>query len=151
MPEKSISIPLQETGLNLHGTLRGRFEDPTIIIIPGMGGDMNDLLSYNASRYFENQGLSSLRLSLNSGAFDQRNIKDCDINTFLSDIDDAVDFVKHQRAPWICTLGHSFGSMAILYSKKQAFDAAILWDPSHTDNFGNDQSSQNLAKHFFVR
>jgi hypothetical protein len=45
---------------------------------------------------------------------------------------------------WICVIGHSYSGMAIMYSQKQAFDAAVLWDPSHTNGYDEPQTIKKI-------
>lgn len=146
--ERSVSIPISGSKLEIEGTLRGAFASPLAILAPGLGGWQHDLLLFNASRYFEQKGISTLRLSFYGDGASQRDIGDFDVKLNAADIDAAVDYSKNQGTEWICVIGHSYSGMAIVYSKKQAFDTAVLWDASHTDGYKEVQSKTNLAKDF---
>ncbi len=148
MTERQLFIPAVETDITVHSMLRGELDNQLLIIVPGLGGKMNDLLPYSASRYFEERGLSTLRIDLYGNAVDQRNIKDTTVETIASDIDSAVNFAREQGVEWVGVIGHSYAGMAVLYSLSQAFDAAILWDPSHTDDFKTEASRRHLAEHY---
>jgi len=152
MQETDITIPLTGTELNIYGVLRGGYKSPLVILCHGYGGWMHEMLLYNAARYFENEGFSTLRLSMYGGGEKSRNISDSDVMTHASDIDNVVEFVKQQGAEWIGVAGHSYSGMAIVYSIKQQFDAAALWDPTHTDGYEDPQNIKNLKEDFvFVK
>jgi alpha/beta superfamily hydrolase len=146
--EQDVTIPIPETGLEIHGVMRGEYSYPLAILAPGLGGWMHDLILFNASRYFEKQGIATLRVSFYGDNENQRNIGDFDVKTNAADIDTIVDYARRQDSEWICVIGHSYSGMAIVYSQKQAFDAAVLWDPSHTDGYNEPQSKQNLERDF---
>ena len=105
---------------------------------------MHEMLLYNAARYFDDKGFSTLRLSMYGGGEQSREISKSDVMTHADDIDDVVSFVKKFGAKWVGVVGHSYSGMAIVYSKKQEFDAAILWDPSHTGAYDDPEAIKNL-------
>lgn len=146
--ERDVIIPIPNSGLEIRGVLRGDYRKPLAILAPGLGGWMHDLILFNASRYFEKQGIATLRVSFYGDDERQRNIGDFDVKTNAADIDTIVDYVKGQDAKWICVIGHSYSGMAIVYSTKQAFNAAVLWDPSHTDNYDEPEAKRNLQRDF---
>lgn len=148
MKETQVSIPLSAGKLNIYGVLRGDYTKPLLILCHGYGGWMHEMLLYNAARYFDTQGFATLRLSMYGGGDNSRNITESDIMTHASDIDDVVSFVKSKGAKWVGLAGHSFSGMAIVYSKSQAFDAAALWDPSHSAAYDEPESKRNLEKDF---
>ena len=148
MSEQSLEIPIAGSDLRVHGVLRGDYSQPLAVLSPGLGGWMHDLLPFNASRYFEQKGISSLRVSFYGHDENQRDIKDCDVNTFAEDIDAVVEYAKANGSPWVCVIGHSYSGMAVIFSEKQQFDAAVLWDPSHTDGYDDPQAIKNLKNDF---
>lgn len=148
MSEQLLEIPIPETELKVHGVLRGDYDSPFAILMPGLGGWMHDGLLFNAARAFEKKGISSLRVSFYGDGEDQRNINDYDVNNCAEDIDVIVDYVKGKGTQWVSTVGHSYSGMAIVYSKKQQFDGAVLWDPSHTDGYSTLEAQFNLKKDF---
>jgi pimeloyl-ACP methyl ester carboxylesterase len=148
MKETDVQIPLSDSDLFMYGTLRGTYKGPLILLCHGYGGWMHEMLLFNASRYFERQGFSTLRLSMYGGGEKSRNITESDVMTHASDIDDVVSFVKVKGAKWVGVAGHSYSGMAIVYSKKQQFDAAALWDPTHTDGYDEPQNKKNLQDDF---
>lgn len=109
---------------------------------------MHEMLLYNAARYFESEGFATLRLSMYGGGEKSRNISRSDVMTHATDIDVAVKFVKQAGAPWVAVVGHSYSGMAVVYSKDQAFDAAVLWDPTHTDGYNDPKAAANLKNDF---
>jgi len=148
MSEKDVQITIPNSKLNIHGVLRGEYKAPLVILAPGLGGWMHDLLLFNASRYLEKENISTLRVSFYGDEKDQRDIGNFDIKTNALDIDTIVSYVKKKGVKWVGIVGHSYSGMAIVYSQKQAFDAAVLWDPSHTDGYFSPQSIESLKKDF---
>ncbi len=148
MKEKEVKIPLSASNLFMYGTLRGDYEHPLIVLCHGYGGWMHEMLLYNAARYFEKEGFSTLRLSMYGGGEKSRNITDSDVMTHAADIDDVVAFAKDKGTKWIGVAGHSYSGMATVYSKQQSFNAAALWDPTHTDGYDEPQNKKNLAEDF---
>lgn len=113
---------------------------------------MHEMLLYNGARYFEKKGFSTLRLSMYGGGEKSRNIAKSDVMTHASDIDDVVAFAKKQGVSWVGVAGHSYSGLAIIYSSKQSFNAAALWDPTHTDGYDDPRAIRNLEKDFvFVK
>ncbi len=148
MSETAVEIPIPNTTLNVHGVLRGDYDRPLAILLPGLGGWMHETLLFNASRFLDQNGIASLRVSFYGDGDDQRNINEYDVHNCAEDIDTIVDYVKEQGAEWIAVAGHSYSGMAIPYSQKQRFDTAILWDPSHTDAYSTLEAQFNLKKDF---
>jgi len=148
MKEQDVCIPIPDTSLEINGILRGDYNQPLAVLAPGLGGWKHDLLLFNASRYFEKQGIATLRVSFYGDDEKQRNIGDFDVKVNAADIDTVVDHARKQGANWICVVGHSYSGMAIVYSQQQAFNAAVLWDASHTDGYNEPQSKRNLEKDF---
>jgi hypothetical protein len=74
--EKNVCIPIPNSELEIHGILRGKYTSPLAILAPGLGGWQHDLLLFNASRFFEQHGISTLRVSFYGDDNKQRNIGD---------------------------------------------------------------------------
>ena len=146
--EHDVVIPIPDSRLEIHGVLRGDYQKPLAILAPGLGGWMHDLVLFNASRYLEKQGIATLRVSFYGDDEKQRNIGAFDVKTNAADIDTIVDYAKQQGSKWICAIGHSYSGMAIVYSRKQAFNVAVLWDASHTDGYDEPQSKKSLERDF---
>jgi dienelactone hydrolase len=146
--ETDVCIPVTDSTFEIHGVLRGEYDQPLVILAPGLGGWMHDLILFNASRYFEKEGIATLRVSFYGDDGRQRNIGDFDVKTNAADIDTITDYARQNGSKWMCVIGHSYSGMAIVYSQKQAFDAAVLWDASHTDGYTEPLAKQNLEKDF---
>jgi len=146
--EAAVAIPIPDSALEIRGTLRGEYAQPLAILAPGLGGWMHDLLLFNAARFFETQGIATLRVSFYGDDAKQRNIGDFGVKTNAEDIDTIVDYVKEQGSEWVCLIGHSYSGMAIVYSQEQAFNAAVLWDASHTDGYDKPKAIESLEKDF---
>ena len=63
MTEHYVKILNKNDDIEIHGVLRGDYSQPLIVLAPGLGGWMHDLQMFNASRYFEEKGYSTLRVS----------------------------------------------------------------------------------------
>jgi pimeloyl-ACP methyl ester carboxylesterase len=148
MAEQEIKIPILGTNLKIHGVLRGEFTSPLAILTPGLGGWMHDLILFNAARYFEENDISTLRIDFYGYDEDQRDIKDFDVKVGAEDLDAVVDYAIAKGANWIVVVGHSYSGMTIVYSNKQKFNAAILWDPSHTGGYDEPMAINNLEEDF---
>ncbi len=146
LTESEVQIPIPDSKLAIHGILRGDYSLPLAVLAPGLGGWENDLQLFNASRFLGQHNIATLRVSFYGDEEYQRNIGDFGVKTNAADIDTIIDFVKKQGAQWTCVIGHSYSGMA--YSLKQAFDTAILWDPSHTDGYDEPESKENLKNDF---
>ena len=148
MIEHEIEISIPHCRLKIKGVLRGNLKSPLAILAPGLGGWMHDLILFNASRYFEKHGISTLRISFYGYDDNQRDIKDFDVKTAAADIDTIVEYLIKNDTPWIVVIGHSYSGMAIVYSLEQKFNAAVLWDPSHTGGYDEPMAINNLEKDF---
>ncbi|HEY1645090.1 MAG TPA: alpha/beta hydrolase, partial [Candidatus Saccharimonadales bacterium] len=103
---------------------------------------------FNAARYLDKQGFSTLRVSFYGFEDNQRDISDYDVNVGAEDIDTIVDYVKKKGVKWVAVVGHSYSGMAIVYSNKQRFDTAVLWDPSHSDSYSTLKAQLRLKEDF---
>jgi dienelactone hydrolase len=146
--ERNVTIPIPDSQLFVNGVLRGDYSQPLVVLAPGLGGWMHDLLLFNASRWLDQEGIATLRVSFYGDSDSQRNIGDFGVKENAADIDAVVNYARQQGTSWICVVGHSYSGMAIVYSKEQAFDAAVLWDASHTDGYDEPQSKHNLERDF---
>lgn len=147
MTEKELKIRIGDD-LYIYGTLRGNYEKPFIVLCHGYGGWMHEMLLYNGARYFEKHGYSTLRLSMYGGGEKSRDITASDVITHAHDIDAVVEYLKSKQVSSIGVAGHSYSGLALVYSKKQDFAAAALWDPTHTDGYDEPETIQNLKDDF---
>jgi esterase/lipase len=148
MKETYIEIPSSDNGIAIHGTLRGKSSGPLILLLPGLGGWMHDLQMFNGSRYFEERGYSTLRISPYGHAENQRSISNFGIHEYSKDVDAVCKYLRSKGTDFIAVAGHSYGGLAIAYSKEQNFETGILWDPTHTDGYGNPEAIKNLERDF---
>jgi len=148
MNESYIKIPIYDDGVEVHGTLRGGFGGDLIILAPGLGGWMHDLQMFNASRYFEDAGYSTLRLSFYGHDDKQRNISDFGVKENARDIDAVVQYVIEKGCTFVAVAGHSYSGLAIVYATEQAFNTGILWDPTHTDGYETPEAIEGLEREY---
>lgn len=127
--EKEIKIPLGNKKY-IYGTLRGSLENPLVIFVHGLTGHKNEHQFFNGARFFEKKGFSSFRFDLYSWKEDARKLEDCTLSMHGEDLDVVIEHFRNKRVRQIFVIGHSFGGVTVLLSKKKNFDAAVLWDPS---------------------
>jgi len=131
--DKSVKIKTPD-GKLIYATLRGPLSRPLIIIIHGLASNVNEALHYNAARYFEKQGFSSLRVNLYSWEKGARRLHECTFSTHGQDIDTVLKYVAARGAKNIFITGHSYGWPSILHTKHRIFKAVAAWDGSFLPN-----------------
>lgn len=127
--EKAIKIPLKNSK-NIHGTLRGSLENPLVIFVHGFTGHKNEHQFFNGARFFEKNEFATFRFDLYSWKDDARKLEECTLSLHGHDLDIVVDYFRNKGVKKIFIVGHSFGGLTVLLSKKKDFNAAVLWDPS---------------------
>jgi dienelactone hydrolase len=127
--EKFIKIKTHD-GKLIAATQRGSFSKPVIVIVHGLAGNMNEALHFNAARYFEHQGFSSLRVNLYHWQQGYRKLHECTFSTHGKDIDTVLKYLAKHGAKRIFLVGHSFGWPSILHTKERNFLAVAPWDGS---------------------
>jgi dienelactone hydrolase len=127
--DKSIQIKTSDNKI-IFATLRGSFNKPLIILVHGLASNMNEALHYNAARYFEKQGFSSLRMNLYSWQKGARKLHECTFTTHAKDIDTALEYASSKGAKKIFLVGHSYGWPSILHTKNHKYVAVTAWDGS---------------------
>lgn len=127
--EKQIKIPINKK-INIYGTLRGTLKQPLLIFVHGFTGNKDEHIFFNGARFFEHKGFSTFRFNLYDWKKDARKLEACTLSLHAEDLDFVIDYFKKKGVKKIFVAGHSFGGLTVLLSKKQLFDAAILWDAS---------------------
>ena len=127
--DKEIKIRTPDKKI-IYATLRGTFKKPLIIMVHGLAGNMNEAMHYNAARYFERHGFSSLRINLYSWQKGARRLHECTFSTHGKDIDSALKYAQSRGAAKIFVVGHSYGWPSILHTKNRIFTAVAAWDGS---------------------
>lgn len=125
--EEEIKIPIGNKKY-IYGVLRGSYAKPMVVFIHGFTGHKNEHHFYNGARFFEKKGFSSFRFDLYSWKEDGRKLEDCTFSIHGQDLDRVIDFLRSKGTKEIFVVGHSFGGLTILLSKKKDFQAAVLWD-----------------------
>jgi dienelactone hydrolase len=129
MIERFIKIKAPD-GKLIATTQRGSLSKPVIVIVHGLAGNMNEALHYNAARYFEKHGFSSLRVGLYHWQKGYRKLHECTFSTHGKDIDTVLKYLAKHGAKKIFLAGHSFGWPSILHTKERNFLAVASWDGS---------------------
>lgn len=127
--EKEIKIPLKGKKC-IYGILRGSLNKPLIIFVHGFTGYKNEHQFFNAARFFEKNGFSTFRFDLYSWKEDARKLEECTLSLHGQDLDIVVEYFRNKVVKKIFVVGHSFGGVSVLLSKKKDFDAVVLWDSS---------------------
>ena len=127
--EEEIKIPLKNKKY-IYGILRGSLDKPLVIFVHGFTGYKNEHQFFNAARFFEKNSFSAFRFDLYSWKEDARKLEECTLSLHGQDLDTVVDYFRKKDVKKIFVVGHSFGGVTVLLSKKKDFDAAVLWDSS---------------------
>lgn len=127
--EEQLKIPINKN-LNIYGVLRGSLDKQLVIFIHGFTGNQNQHIFFNGARFFGENGFSTFRFNLYSWEKDARKLEQCTLSLHAKDLDLVVDYFRKKGVKKVFVVGHSFGGLTILLSKKQAFDAAVFWDAS---------------------
>jgi dienelactone hydrolase len=128
--EKSYSIQLDKTH-KAYGKFAGSKTKPLVIVVHGLPCTINEGIYERACEYFQQAGYSTYRFGLYDWHKDARQLIDCTLAIHATDLDTVVAHFRRKGYKKIFVAGHSFGGPTILLSKKQDFDAAVLWDPSY--------------------
>jgi dienelactone hydrolase len=132
--EKLYSIQLDKMH-KAYGKLAGAKGRPLVIIVHGLPCSINEGIYERACEFFSKAGYATYRFGLYDWHKDARQLIDCTLSIHAQDLDAVVDHFRRKGFKKIYVAGHSFGGPTILLSKKQDFDAAVLWDPSYDVSF----------------
>lgn len=127
--EQAIKIPL-ENKKHIYGILRGSLSNPLVIFVHGFTGHKDEHQFFNGARFFEKNNFSSFRFDLYNWHKDARKLEDCTLSLHGQDLDTVVEYFKDKGVKKIFVIGHSFGGVSVLLSKKRSFDALVFWDSS---------------------
>jgi len=127
--EKALKIKAAD-GKMIHGLLRGSLNKPVIVQVHGLAGNMNEAMHYNAARYFEKHGFSSLRFNLYSWEKGSRKLHESTFSNHGKDIDSVLAYLKSHGAKKVFIIGHSYGFPSILHTENRSFAAVAAWDGS---------------------
>ena len=128
--EKELKIKTEDNKV-IEGIIRGPFDRPMVVLVHGLCGNMNEAMHYNAARYFEQQGFSSVRFGLYGFGKENRKLHECTLKTHGEDIDTVLKFLKINNAQKIFAVGHSYGFPSILHAQeKDTITAIVSWDGS---------------------
>ncbi len=127
--EEEIKIPLKNKKY-IYGILRGSLRNPLVIFVHGFTGDKNEHQFFNGARFFAKNGFATFRFDLYSWKSDARKLEECTLSLHGQDLDVVVEYFRNKGVKKIFVVGHSFGGITVLLSKKKDFDAVVLWDPS---------------------
>lgn len=127
--EENLKIPLGNNKF-AYGILFGKLKKPLIIFVHGFTGNKNEHIFFNGARFFEKNRLASFRFDLYSDKNDARKLNDAPLSQNAEDLDEVIKFFEKKGINKTYVIGHSFGGVTVLMSKKQKFTKAVLWDPS---------------------
>lgn len=127
--EKTLKIKVADRRFT-YGRLNGPLSKPLVILVHGLGSSMQEGLISHGTRWFAEHGFTTFRFDLYSWQKDARQLMDCTLRIHANDLDAVVAYFRQRGVKKIFVTGHSYGGPTVLLSKQQAFDAAVLWDPS---------------------
>src|SRR3989344_1297461 len=122
--EKEIKIKTSD-GKYIYGVLRlpnsGTLlrERPLIIFVHGLTGHKNEHIFFNSARFFANRDWPSFRFDLYGDEKYSRHLQNCTLDTHAKDLDQVIDYFKNRGVKKVFVVGHSYGGLTILKSKKK--------------------------------
>ena len=133
--EQELKIKIPGTKKFIYGKLRGSLKKPLFIIVHGLPGNMDEHFYYAAREWFFRRGYATFGFNLYDWHKDARQLIDSTLQSHGLDLDVIVSYFRKRGVTKIYVAGHSYGGGTILMSKKKAFAAAALWDPSFGISF----------------
>ncbi|HSX01835.1 MAG TPA: alpha/beta fold hydrolase [Candidatus Saccharimonadia bacterium] len=130
MTNHELTIPLRD-GKTAYARLAGDWSKPLIVFVHGLTGSMDEILPYEAAKYFTKHDYGFLAFNLYDWREGSRHLANCTLAVHARDLDDVVAYAREQGAPTIHVVGHSYGGLTALLSSAQGFNSAILLDPAH--------------------
>lgn len=148
--EKQIKIKIAGQKY-IYGTLRGSLKQTLIIFVHGFTGYKDEHIFFNGARFFEKYDISSFRFNLYHWEQDARKMEDCTLSLHGEDLDKVIKYFRDRGTKKIFVIGHSFGGLTVLLSKKKDFNAAVLWEAS-TDpaNVTKSKYIKELDKYYLT-
>ncbi len=136
MAEVEKTTPIPGTALQIHGLYRevpGVPNAPIVVLVHCLTAGKNSTKYYLAARAFEQAGYCSFRYDQYGFGDDARKFLDCTVLIHVADLELVVGTLRAEQPDRpITVVGHSLGGLTILLTRRRAFDAAVLWDTSHT-------------------
>src|SRR3989344_1336712 len=119
--EKQLKIKTPDKKV-IYGTLRGSLDKPLVIFVHGFTGFKDEHQFFNGARFFEKRGFSSFRFNLYHWEKGARKLEDCTLSLHGEDLDQVVEYFRKKGVKKIFAVGHSFGGLTVLLSKKKSFE-----------------------------
>ncbi len=135
--EQELKIRIPKTKHYIYAKQYSPLKRPVVVLVHGLTGFMDEALLYNAARYFDKRGFSSMRFNLYGEQKDARKIRQTTLKTHAQDLDLVVRYLRRMGATKIFCIGHSYGGPTILLSKEKEYDGIVLWDASYRFIFKN--------------
>lgn len=133
--EKNIKIKTDD-GKYIYGVLRlpknkTKLDGmPLVVFVHGLTGHKNEHHFFNGARFFEKRGWPTFRFDLYGDEKHSRRLQNCMLETHAKDLDSVIDYFKNKSVRKIFVVGHSYGGLTVLMSKKKRYDGVALWDSS---------------------
>ncbi|HEV7467085.1 MAG TPA: alpha/beta fold hydrolase [Candidatus Dormibacteraeota bacterium] len=142
--EQARAIPVPGTDKVIHGLLREVPGAPLVVLVHCLTGWKNSTKYYLGARALERAGFSSFRFDLYGYADDARKLLDCTVATHADDLDLVLAVLREEQPDRpISVIGHSLGGLTILCSRRQGFDAVVLWDATHSGGWQPRQAEEH--------
>lgn len=130
-------------GKRLMAKLHGKLQDRVAVIVHGRPGS-GDYEPYRIiSRYLDNYGIPTLRLSLYSDHPDTRDIQDCSLETNATDLEAVIGDLR-PKVGSIALVAHSYSAMASGMLEHNKPDVAVWLDPSHGSYWQNNSGGSEI-------
>jgi dienelactone hydrolase len=100
-----------------------------VVIVHGLGGDVNEYLHKTAAHFFARHGYDVFRVSLYGEEDGARRLRDCTLQTQAADLR-AVIQQKTAGYDDVFATGHSYGGPTVMLANAENLRAVSLWDPS---------------------
>ena len=100
-----------------------------VIFVHGLFESEKSNLFISASKFFNKKGFATFRFNLYYYMPDARHFSECTLSQHGKDLDTVIDYYKDKYES-IYAVGHSYGSLTILLSKREDLAAISLWELS---------------------
>lgn len=148
--EKEIKIKTTG-GKYVYGRWRGKLNQPLIVFVHGLTGNMDEHIFYNGARFFEKHGFASFRFNLYDDEDDARKLHQCDLKTHAADLNRVIEYFRRKGVEKNYAVGHSYGGATILFSKTNNFSGIVLWDPTMDPDIVYRKTIRDKVANGFIR
>ena len=131
MEEKRWTLPTSDGHL-IYGCTTMAQSEPSpvgIILVHGLGGNMNSYHHKTTANYFAKSGYDVIRFNLYDGEPQARRMEKCTLRIHANDLNAVIDSMGASYGT-LFLIGHSFGGVTVMIAQNPKIAAVSLWDPS---------------------